>query len=101
MTQEKEWTRAVEAAVTRFGKLDILVNNAGIGGVRPGAALVSLEDAPVEDWDRVMDVNAKGVFLGTKHVIPAMRDAGGGSIINISSMAGIVGLPGSSGVGRI
>lgn len=100
VTQEESWRGAVEAAVARFGTLNVLVNNAGIGGVRSGEERpILLEDAPVEDWDLVMDVNAKGVFLGTKHVIPAMRAAGGGSIINISSMAGIVALPGSSGSG--
>ena len=99
VTQEESWRGAVEAAVARFGTLNVLVNNAGIGGVRSGERTVLLEDAPVEDWDRVMDVNAKGVFFGTKHAIPAMRAAGGGSIINISSMAGIVALPGSSGSG--
>ena len=99
VTQEEDWRQAVEAAVARFGKLDILVNNAGIGGVRSGERPGLIEDAPVEDWDRVMDVNAKGVFLGTKHVIPAIRASGGGSIINISSMAGIVALPGSTGSG--
>lgn len=99
VTQEESWRGAVEAAVARFGTLNVLVNNAGIGGVRSGEGPILLEDAPVEDWDLVMDVNAKGVFLGTKHVIPAMRAAGGGSIINISSMAGIVALPGSSGSG--
>ena len=99
VTQEESWRGAVEAAVARFGTRNVLVNNAGIGGVRSGEGPILLEDAPVEDWDRVMDVNAKGVFLGTKHVIPAMRAAGGGSIINISSMAGIVALPGSSGSG--
>ena len=70
--------------MARFGKLDILVNNAGIHlhGV--------LEDTSSEDWDRVMAVNSKGVFLGTKTAIPEMRKAGGGSIVNISSTSGIV-----------
>lgn len=85
VTQESEWQRAVQTAVERFGKLDVLVNNAGI--VLRGV----LEDTSSEDWDRVMAVNAKGVFLGTKTAIPEMRKAGGGSIINISSMSGIVG----------
>ena len=80
----------METAVDRYGKLDILVNNAGIL-IRKG-----LEDTTVEDWDRMMGVNAKGVFLGTKQAIPAMRRAGGGSIINISSTAGLVGSPDGS-----
>ena len=74
VTQEDDWRSAVETAVSRYGKLDILVNNAGIL-IRKG-----LEETTVEDWDRIMGVNAKGVFLGTKHAIPAMRRAGGGSI---------------------
>ena len=85
VTQEAEWQQAVETAVARFGKLDILVNNAGI------ALRGVLEDTSSEDWDRVMAVNAKGVFLGTKAAIPEMRKAGGGSIVNISSMSGVVG----------
>ena len=84
VTSEVDWRRAVQEAVSRFGKLDILVNNAGIIIPR-----VAIEERSVEEWDRVMAVNAKGVFLGAKHAIPAMRRAGGGSIINISSIAGI------------
>ena len=91
VTSESDWTNAVAAAVSRFGKLDILVNNAGIGG---GGGMV--EETTVEAWDRVMDVNAKGVFLGTKAAIPEMRRAGGGSIVNISSVYGLVGSGGSS-----
>ena len=85
VTSEANWQDAIAATVSRFGALHILVNNAGIGGV---GGLV--EDTPVEDWDRVMDINAKGVFLGTKAAIPEMQAAGGGSIINISSQLGIV-----------
>jgi cyclopentanol dehydrogenase len=66
------------------------VNNAGIL-IRQG-----IEDTTEDDWDRIMAVNVKGVFLGTKHAIPAMRRAGGGSIINISSTAGLVGNPSGS-----
>ena len=84
VTSEADWQRAVQTAVSRFGKLDILVNNAGIIIPR-----VAIEERSEQEWDRVMGVNAKGVFLGTKHAIPVMRRAGGGSIINISSIAGI------------
>ncbi len=90
VTHEEDWRSAIGAATSSFGKLDILVNNAGIwrGG--------RVEDTTVEDWDMILDVNAKGVFLGTKLAIPEMRKAGGGSIINISSTAGLVGSTRSS-----
>ena len=85
VTNEDAWQRAVNLAVSRFGKLDILVNNAGI--YRAHDVLETSSD----EWDQVMAVNAKGVFLGTKYAIPEMRKAGGGSIVNISSVAGLVG----------
>ncbi len=85
VTSESQWKDAVAATVEEFGKLDVLINNAGIGSHS------RVEDTKVEDWDRVMDINAKGVFLGTKAAIPEMRRAGGGSIINISSQLGLVG----------
>ena len=84
VTSANEWQAAVDLAVATFGKLDILINNAAILVPR-----VPIEDRTEEEWDRVMAVNAKGMFLGTKAAIPAMRAAGGGSIINISSIAGI------------
>jgi NAD(P)-dependent dehydrogenase (short-subunit alcohol dehydrogenase family) len=84
VTSEAEWQQAVEVALRHYGTLNVLINNAGIGGAG------RLEDTSAEAWDRVMDVNAKGVFLGSKAVIPAMRQAGGGSIVNISSVAGLV-----------
>jgi NAD(P)-dependent dehydrogenase (short-subunit alcohol dehydrogenase family) len=90
VTREDDWQRAVGVAVERFGRLDVLVNNAGVGG--PGR----VEDVALADWRRVMDVNATGVFLGTKTAIPAMRRAGGGSIVNISSQLGLVGVDNSS-----
>lgn len=91
VTDEGSWTQAIAETISRFGKLDILVNNAGVGGDRG-----RLEDTSEEVWDRIMDINAKGVFLGTKAAIPEMRRAGGGSIINISSIYGLVGSGGSS-----
>lgn len=85
VTKESDWRQAVATAVSRFGQLNILVNNAGVGG---GGRV---EDVSLEEWNRVMDVNSTGVFLGTKTVIPAMRQDGGGSIVNISSQLGLVG----------
>ena len=90
VTREDDWASAVALAESRFGGLHVLVNNAGIGA----AGLV--EDTTVEAWDRVMAINAKGVFLGTKAAIPALRRAGGGSIVNISSQLGLVGMDDSS-----
>jgi 3alpha(or 20beta)-hydroxysteroid dehydrogenase len=84
VTSDDDWRQAVAEAVRRYGKLDILINNAGIVIPR-----VPIEERTAAEWDRVMAVNARGVFLGTKYAIPAMRRAGGGSIVNISSIAGI------------
>ena len=83
VTSEADWQNAVTVAVTGFGKLDLVVNNAGISGT------FDPDMTSTAAWDALMSVNAKGVFLGTKYAIPAMRRAGGGSIVNISSVAGI------------
>ena len=88
VTDEGEWNRAVEDAVKHFGTLHILVNNAGIGAVEP---LATTSEAR---YRRVIDVNQVGVFLGMKAVVAAMSEAGGGSIINISSVEGLHGSPG-------
>ena len=90
VTGEDHWRAAVDTAVQRYGQLNVLVNNAGI------LLRKTIEEMTVEEWDRIMAINLKGVFLGTKHAIPAMRRAGGGSIINISSTAGLVGSPGET-----
>ena len=86
VTSESEWNAAVKESVNSYGKLDILVNNAGISIGK------NVEETTLEEWDLVQDVNSKGVFLGTKAAIPAMRASGGGSIVNISSIAGLVGI---------
>ena len=85
VSKEDQWEQAVGQAVAKFGKLDILVNNAGIGGSG------ETDFTSTESWDRLMDINAKGVFLGMKHAIPEMEKAGGGAIVNISSISGMVG----------
>ena len=90
VTSESDWDAAVQAAIGAYGKLDILLNNAGI------LIRKNIEETTEEDWDRIFSINAKGVFLGTKAAIPAMRENGGGSIINISSTAGLVGSPNGS-----
>jgi cyclopentanol dehydrogenase len=84
VSAEDDWRKAVAEAESRYGRLDILVNNAGIV-----IDYAPIEERTVEEWRRVHDVNVLGVFLGTKHAIPAMRRAGGGSIVNIASVAGI------------
>lgn len=86
VTLDEDWQRAVRAAVSRFGRIDILVNNAGITSTPSSGGTES------ENWDRLLDVNAKGAFLGAQYVVPEMRRSGGGSIVNISSIMGIVGL---------
>ena len=88
VTNETEWDAAVKAAVSAFGKLDVLVNNAGISGTYDQDMLSSAA------WDKVMSINAKGVFLGMKHAIPLMKQARGGAIVNISSISGFVGQDG-------
>lgn len=84
VTSETAWERAVATAVSTFGKLDVLVNNAGISGTFDPDTLST------SAWDRLMDVNAKGIFLGMKHAVPLMEKAGGGAIVNISSVSGFV-----------
>jgi NAD(P)-dependent dehydrogenase (short-subunit alcohol dehydrogenase family) len=85
VTQEADWEHVARTAESHYGKLDILVNNAGLSST-------AVEDhTSTEGWHRIMDVNINGVFLGTKHAIPAMQRARGGAIVNISSIMGFVG----------
>jgi NAD(P)-dependent dehydrogenase (short-subunit alcohol dehydrogenase family) len=86
VSKENEVKQAIDNAAAHFGRLDVLVNNAGIAGAnKPTHELTE------EEWDRVQAVNVKGVFFGTKHAIPHLRRAGGGSIINLSSIYGLIG----------
>ncbi|MEY2448687.1 MAG: 3alpha(or 20beta)-hydroxysteroid dehydrogenase [Acidimicrobiaceae bacterium] len=86
VTSEQDWDRVVAAAVMGFGRLDVLVNNAGVSRIR------SIQTETIEDFERVMTVNAGGVFLGIRSAIAPMRAAGGGSIVNIASVAALVGI---------
>jgi len=85
VTSEPAWEQVITTTVAQLGKLDILVNNAGISGTFDPDIMGTAA------WDKLMDVNAKGVFLGMKHALPAMVKAGAGSIVNISSVSGFVG----------
>jgi len=90
VTREEDWTAAVAATVARFGGLDILVNNAGLFLGK------GIEEASLEEWHRLCAVNLTGVFLGTKHALPALRERArqsphGSAIVNLASVAGLVG----------
>ena len=87
VTDEAAWMRVIDAVVAAHGGLHVLVNNAGIG---VGGSIVEME---LSEWQRQQAINLDGVFLGVKHGIRAMREAGGGSIINMSSVAGLKGAP--------
>jgi NAD(P)-dependent dehydrogenase (short-subunit alcohol dehydrogenase family) len=84
VTSEKDWQAAVDTALSSYGRLDILVNNAGVSGSHP-------DRLSLDVWDTQMNINAKGVFLGMRTVIPVMQKAGRGAIVNISSISGLVG----------
>jgi len=85
---EEQWQHVLAASKNRFGGIDVLVNNAGIYIIAP------LAETTVEQWNKLFSVNVTGVFLGAKHVAPYLAERGGGSIINLSSVAGLVGVAG-------
>lgn len=88
VTSPEDWQNVVSKAIEKYDKVDILVNNAGVLFSK------DTEETTLEIWDKTFDVNVKGVFLGCKYILPAMKKAGRGSIINVSSLYGIVGFPG-------
>jgi cyclopentanol dehydrogenase len=90
VTTNEDWRRIVKETLSRYSKIDVLVNNAGIGNRN------TLLETTEEQWDQMMEIDAKSCFLGMKHVIPIMQKQGGGSIINVSSIYGLVGSPGSA-----
>ena len=93
--QEADWKRVIDDILAREGRLNGLVNNAGIAGPFPS----TFESETVEQWQRILSINVQGVFLGCKHGVPAMRGSGGGSIVNLSSLAAFLGTPELSAYG--
>ncbi len=87
IASEADWQQLLKTTLERFGRLDVLVNNAGI------LAVGSVEDTSLELWQRVQRINSDGYFLGCKYAVAAMKDSGGGSIINMSSIAALGGMP--------
>lgn len=94
VAEENDWIHVVNQTIEKFGKIDILINNAGITGKS-----LPLKEITVEEWSKVMDVNAFGNLLGIKHVVPEMKKLEQGAIVNISSLAGIHGMGGISAYG--
>ncbi|MBN9888127.1 SDR family NAD(P)-dependent oxidoreductase [Salipiger abyssi] len=90
VSKEEDWEAVVAEALDAFGKIDILVNNAGVYTV------ANAEDCTLDQWDFVMNINARGTFMGVRAVIPHMKTTGGGAIVNVSSNFAMVGRPGFS-----
>jgi NAD(P)-dependent dehydrogenase (short-subunit alcohol dehydrogenase family) len=85
VTREESWRQTIDGIRTAEGRLDVLVNNAGI------TKRIPITEMPLEEFEAVMAVNVRGVFLGIKHALPLMKEQGGGSIVNMASIAGLVG----------
>jgi len=94
-TREVDWKRVIDGILEREGKLDGLVNNAGISGPFPS----TFESETLEQWRRILSVNVEGVYLGCKYGVPAIRGSGGGSVVNLSSLAAFLGTPDLSAYG--
>ena len=90
VTSESDWEAAIAAVKQKAGRLDVLINNAGILLLKPA------HETSTEEWDRVFNVNVRGVFFGIRAAVPLMKESGGGSIVNISSIYGLVGAPTSA-----
>lgn len=90
VTLEEEWKQVIAEALKAYGEIDILVNNAGVSSPETIATM------EMNEWNKVMDINLNGCVIGMKYVIPEMQKQGGGSVINISSIGGIVGMAGTS-----
>ena len=94
-SKEADWKRIIDGIMAREGKLNGLANNAGISGPFPA----TFETETVEQWQKILSINVQGVFLGCKYAVPAMRQSGGGSIVNTSSLAAFLGTPDLSAYG--
>lgn len=90
VTSEEEWKQVIQETVNRYGKVDVLVNNAGVSSPK------TMTQMEMDEWNKIMDIDLNGCVIGMKYVIPEMQKAGGGSLINISSIGGLVGMAGSS-----
>lgn len=95
VTSPEEWQNVVKTAVDNYGKVNVLVNTAGI----VGPAVTKAAEHDINEWDKVIAINLKGAFLGTKFTIPEMLKAGGGSIVTVSSIGGVIGGQGGTGYG--
>ncbi|HKI75118.1 MAG TPA: glucose 1-dehydrogenase [Pseudomonadales bacterium] len=92
VTDPGQWDEVIEKTIAEYGKLDVLVNNAGVSG----AGMGTLEEQSFENWRRILSINLDAVYLGTQRAVMTMKDTGGGSIVNISSVMGIVGGAGAA-----